>query len=53
MARNTISELMSQAKIAPIEPITKTISVTRSMRSLPNWSPRRPRSGVATDALSR
>ena len=44
---------MFQAKIAATDPIVNSASVTISIRGLPNWSPSRPSSGVATDALSR
>ena len=52
-ARNTISDEMFQAKMERIDPSVNSPRVTRSMRSLPNWSPRRPSSGVATEALRR
>ncbi len=35
------------------EPTAKKISVTSSIRSLPNMSPSRPMIGVATEAVSR
>lgn len=53
IARNTIRDAMSHAKIESTDPRVKIASVTSSMRSLPCWSPRRPSRGVATDALSR
>ena len=44
---------LDAAKIAATDPTVKRARVTISIRGLPNWSPSRPSSGVATDALSR
>ena len=46
----TAIELVSAATS---DPAVSAISTITSMRSLPNMSPRRPSTGVATDALSR
>ncbi len=53
ITRQTISEPMFQAKIAPTEPTRKIPRLITSRRSLPYWSPSLPRMGVRTDALSR
>ncbi len=51
--RNPISEPMLQAKVAPMQPARKSPRLTSSNRSLPYWSPSRPRIGVVTAAASR
>ena len=42
-----------QAKAAPRQPARKRLRLTRSSRSLPNWSPSLPRIGVVTAAETR
>ncbi len=51
--RNAISDQMSHASAAPMQPARKSPRLTSSSRSLPNWSPSRPRRGVATAAETR
>src|SRR5215207_3171798 len=51
--RNAISDQMFQAAAAPMQPARKRPRLTSSIRSLPYWSPSRPRIGVATAAETR
>ena len=52
-ARNAISDQRFQAKAAPTQPAKKIDRLITSMRSLPNWSPSLPSTGVVTAAETR
>ncbi len=52
-ARKAISDHRFHAKAAPMQPTRKIERLIRSMRSLPNWSPSLPRTGVVTAAETR
>ena len=51
--RNAISDQRFQANAAPRQPARKSPRLISSSRSLPNWSPRRPRIGVSTAPETR
>jgi hypothetical protein len=51
--RNPISDQMSHAAAAPMQPTRKTARLIASSRSFPCWSPSLPRRGVRTAELSR
>ena len=51
--RKAISDQRLQANEAPRQPARKSPRLISSSRSLPNWSPRRPRIGVSTAPETR
>ena len=51
--RNAISDQRLQANEAATQPARKSPRLISSSRSLPNWSPRRPRIGVSTAPETR
>ena len=51
--RKAISDQRFHANAAAREPARKSERLTSSIRSLPNWSPSRPRIGVVTAAETR
>ena len=51
--RKAISDQRFQAKAAPRQPARKSPRLISSSRSLPNWSPSRPRIGVITAPETR